>query len=266
MKTKLLVLLAIALIAAVEVSAKDSNEYAESCFAIVWKEEIRSSGKNKHTFMPLYLQKTITTGWSDMGVSYRNAYFYDGEDKELLQDPIYSYVSIDRHEVLPDENHSIVLHIRPDTSSSKFDSRLTIRVEVFFNRKLAMITHNHINNNIRRVVPLWRFTKDIDKWGGFDREIKKHADVDLDSPPRTDKEEEGDTQKTPVVRTGKEIEFILKEDHVEIRWDWDTGWLQRSPNLVDWLDVSWNKIENEGVAVYPITYSSKMFFRIEPSN
>ena len=137
--------------------AQGELEYAENLFAIVWFENRPVGKKPENSFKLLHWQKSTGSPANDT-IETRSANWFD-KDKEHVGGIHYSggLVTLDKGEIGNNKDDSVVFYIQTSTRTSTFFPERALKVEMFHNRRIAIITHQ--DTGFRRMVPVQKYTK-----------------------------------------------------------------------------------------------------------
>ena len=142
-------LIALAATAATQTAqAQGELEYADNLFAIVWFESNPADKKPEHEFQILHWKKRVYKS-NYRQIETRHAHWFD-KDKEHV-----TTLALAKGELGKDKDDSIVFYIQTDTNTTTFFPERALKVEVFYNRRIAIITHE--DTGFRRMVPVQRY-------------------------------------------------------------------------------------------------------------
>ena len=136
-------------------------EYAENLFAIVWFERKPADETPEHVFKILHWKRTETVIPSHGGrivgtpISTRTINVFHGNKKFALT-TYDGTVPLTPRELGSDKDDSAVFYIQTNTSTKTFFPERALKVEVFHNRRIAIITHE--DTGFRRIVPVQRYS------------------------------------------------------------------------------------------------------------
>ena len=159
-KLMAIALIALASVATEQTQAQGELEYAENLFAIVWYERKPADQKPQHHFKILHWKRTEWVNSTPSGVSIgtpieaRTANGFN-KDKEYASTTYNGTITLFPREIGNDKNDSVVFYIQTNTRTRTFFPERALKVEVFFNRRTAVITHQ--DTGFRRMVPVQRY-------------------------------------------------------------------------------------------------------------
>lgn len=153
--TMAIALIALAFSAGIQTTqAQGELEYAENLFAIVWFEDRPVGQKPENSFKLLHWDKGIAYTGNDP-IETRSAQWFD-KDKEYVSYISSGIVPLAKGEIGNGKDDSVVFYIQVADHRTFFPER-ALKVEVFHNRRIAIITHE--DTGFRRMVPVQRYTK-----------------------------------------------------------------------------------------------------------
>lgn len=138
--------------------AQGELEYAENLFAIVWFENRPVGKKPENSFKLLHWQKSASAPGNSGLISTRGANLFD-KDKEHVEEIHYhsGLVTLDKGEIGNGKDDSVVFYLQMNARTRTFFPERALKVEVFHNRRIAIITHQ--DTGFRRMVPVQKYTK-----------------------------------------------------------------------------------------------------------
>ena len=154
-KLMAIALIALATSAATEqTQAQGELEYAENLFAIVWYEDRPVGKKSENSFKLLHWPKSVGAPGNSQ-IETRSANWFD-KDKEHVEGIHYSsgLVTLAKGEIGNGKDDSVVFYIQVADHRTFFPER-ALKVELFHNRRIAIITHE--DTGFRRMVPVQRY-------------------------------------------------------------------------------------------------------------
>ena len=159
-KTMAIALIALAASAGAQnAQAQGELEYAENLFAIVWFERKPADKTPEHAFQLLHWNTTAYK--NEFGATPIHARTAKGfnRDKEHVGTIYNGTVTLAKREIGNDKDYSVVFYLQMNIFLTTFYPERALKVEVFPNRRTAIITQE--GTGFRRMVPVQRYaTKD----------------------------------------------------------------------------------------------------------
>ena len=163
--TKMIVIAAIAAATAMErAQAQGELEYAETCFAIAWFENKTGKHPNSdppytapppHTFKILHWNPSVSGTLLRLPLdNAKNTNLFD-KDKKFVGTVHYGKVTVEKEEIGTEKEDSVVFYLQANTRLKTFYPERALKVEIFHNRRIAVITHE--DTSFRRMVPVQRY-------------------------------------------------------------------------------------------------------------
>lgn len=158
--TMAIALIALAVSAGTQTAqAQGELEYAENLFAIVWFERKPADQTPEHIFKILHWNRKGSAG-TQFGTSaltpiagrYANGFNSDKRFASMISDGVVLL----RREIGNDLDDSVAFYIQTNTDTKTFFPERALKVEVFHNRRIAIITHE--DTGFRRLVPVQRYS------------------------------------------------------------------------------------------------------------
>ncbi len=169
--TMAIALIALAASAATQTAqAQGELEYAENLFAIVWFERKPADQKPIHRLKILHWTKTASVFVSNFignsptssnPITGRTANGFN-RNKEYVTRITDGTIQLSTREIGNALDDSVVFYIQVDTSTKTFFPERALKVEVFHNRRIAVITHQ--DTGFRRLVPVQRYATNAGDW------------------------------------------------------------------------------------------------------
>ena len=154
--TMAIALIALASSAGIQTTqAQGELEYAENLFAIVWFERKPADKTPEHAFQLLHWNTTAYR--SEFGatppINTRNANLFN-KDKEHVGS-LVSGTATTKREIGNGKDDSVVFYLQMNIFLTTFYPERALKVEVFPNRRTAIITQE--GTGFRRIVPVQRY-------------------------------------------------------------------------------------------------------------
>ena len=159
--TKTIAIALIALAASAEAQnaqAQGELEYAENLFAIVWFERKPAEETPQHTFQILHWRRTneVFGAGTSIGMPIETRIFNGFNSEKRFASTFYGgTIRITPREIGNDKDDSVVFYIQTNTNTRTFFPERALKVEIFHNRRIAIITHK--DTGFRRIVPVQRY-------------------------------------------------------------------------------------------------------------
>ena len=172
-KTMAIAMIALAASAGAQTAqAQGELEYAENLFAIVWFERKPADQKPSQYFKILHWKRTehvFTYSGVSIGtpIEARTANGFN-KDKEYASTIYHGTVALAQRELGNGKDDSVVFYIQTNTSTRTFFPERALKVEVFYNRRIAIITHQ--DTGFRRMVPVQRYATKHETNSTFEKE------------------------------------------------------------------------------------------------
>ena len=159
-KTMAIALIALAASAATQTTQAQTGEleYAENMFAIAWYERKPAEETPQHTFQILHWRRTnaVFGAGTSIGIPIETRTFNGfNSEKRFALTSYGGTIRLTPREIGNDKDESIVFYIQTDTSTRTFFPERALKVEVFYNRRIVIITHQ--DTGFRRMVPVQRY-------------------------------------------------------------------------------------------------------------
>ena len=156
-KTIAIALIALAVSAGTQTAqAQGELEYAENLFAIVWYERKPADKMPEHAFQLLHWNTRAYR--SEFGatppINTRNANGFN-KDKEHVGSLVSGTVVLAKGELGNGKDDSVVFYLQMNIFLTTFYPERALKVEVFPNRRTAIITQE--GTGFRRMVPVQRY-------------------------------------------------------------------------------------------------------------
>ena len=137
------------------IQAQGELEYAENLFAIVWFERKPADKTPEHAFQLLHWNTTAyRNGFGATPIHARTAKVFN-TDKEHFGTIYNGTLALAKREIGNSKDYSIVFYLQMNLLTTTFYPERALKVEVFLNRRTAIITHEE--TGFRRMVPVQRY-------------------------------------------------------------------------------------------------------------
>ena len=171
-KTMAITLIALAASAGAQnAQAQGELEYAENLFAIVWLERKPAEETPQHTFQILHWRRTneVFGAGTSIGMPIETRIFNGFNSEKRFASTVYGgTIRITPRELGNGKNDSVVFYIQTNTSTKTFFPERALKVEVFHNRRIAIITHE--DTGFRRMVPVQRYATKHETSSTYEKE------------------------------------------------------------------------------------------------
>ena len=164
-------LIALASAAIEQTQAQGELEYAENLFAIAWYERKPAEETPQHTFQILHWRRTnaVFGAGTSIGILIETRTFNGfNSEKRFVSTSYGGTIRLTPREIGNDKNDSVVFYIQTNTSTRTFFPERALKVEVFFNRRIAIITHQ--DTGFRRMVPVQRYATKHETHSTYEKE------------------------------------------------------------------------------------------------
>ena len=91
-----------------------------------------------------------------------------GKDKKFVGTVYYGKVTVEKEEIGTAKEDSVVFYLQANTRLKTFYPERALTVEIFHNRRIAVITHQ--DTGFRRIVPVQRYATKHETSGEFEKE------------------------------------------------------------------------------------------------
>ena len=150
------------------IQAQGELEYAENLFAIVWFERKPADKTPEHAFQLLHWNTTAyRNGFGATPIHARTAKGFN-RDKEHVGTIYNGTVTLAKREIGNGKDDSVVFYLQLNTLLTTFYPERALKVEVFPNRRTAIITQE--GTGFRRMVPVQRYSTKHETNTTFEKE------------------------------------------------------------------------------------------------
>lgn len=166
-KTIAIALIALATSAGTQTAqAQGELEYAENLFAIVWYERKPADKTPEHAFQLLHWKTEAYRG-ALPPINTRSANLFN-KDKEHFGTIYNGTLVLAKREIGNDKDYSVVFYLQMNIFLTTFYPERALKVEVFPNRRTAIITQE--GTGFRRMVPVQRYSTKHETNTTFEKE------------------------------------------------------------------------------------------------